>query len=210
MESLKLSLASSQIKNMLIKSVCVFCGSNYGLAPVYKEQATLLGRVLAEKGIELIYGGAHVGLMGAVADGALKAGGRVTGILPRFLEEKELAHTGLSELILVDTMHQRKTIMNERCDAVITLPGGFGTMDELFEMLTWSQLGLHNKPIGVLNVNGYYDHLILIIENMVAKGFLSPAHKESLLIHNEIDVLLQQMSDYKAVEALTILAEDKI
>ncbi len=194
---------------MSIKSVCVFCGSNYGLGTAFKEQAALLGTTLAQRGIELIYGGAHIGLMGAVADGALKAGGRVVGVLPRFLEEKELAHNGLSELILVDTMHQRKTIMNERCDAVITLPGGFGTMDELFEMLTWAQLGLHKKPIGVLNVNGYYDSLIFLTENMVAKGFIQPIHHESLIISADIDTLLGQMNDYKAPEMSAIITADE-
>jgi len=195
---------------MPIKSVCVFCGSNYGLAAIYKEQATLLGKTLAEREIDLVYGGAHVGLMGAVADGALKAGGRVIGVLPRFLEDKELAHTGLSELILVDTMHQRKTTMNERCDAIITLPGGFGTMDELFEMLTWAQLGLHKKPIGVLNVNGYYDTLNLLTENMVAKGFLSAANKESLLISDNIDHLLESINNYQAPEAVEFITADKV
>jgi uncharacterized protein (TIGR00730 family) len=195
---------------MAIKSVCVFCGSNYGLGDVYKKNATLLGKTLAERNIELIYGGAHVGLMGAVADGALKAGGRVTGVLPRFLEDKELAHQGLSELILVDTMHQRKTIMNERCDAVITLPGGFGTMDELFEMLTWAQLGMHKKPIGVLNVNGYYDTLNLLTENMVTKGFLQSANRESLLICDDIDTLLELMNSYEAPETAALLTEKEV
>jgi uncharacterized protein (TIGR00730 family) len=195
---------------MDIKSVCVFCGSNYGLGPVYKEQATLLGKTLAERSIELIYGGAHVGLMGAVADGALKAKGRVVGVLPRFLEDKELAHQGLSELIVVDTMHERKAIMNSRCDAIIALPGGFGTMDELFEMLTWAQLGLHKKPIGVLNVDGYYDTLNLFAENMLAKGFIQAANKDSLLVCSDIDELLELLNNYEAPETAALITESQV
>ena len=195
---------------MGIKSVCVFCGSNYGLGPVFREQATLLGKTLAEKEIELIYGGAHVGLMGAVADGALKANGRVVGVLPRFLEVKELAHPGLTELVLVDTMHERKAIMNDRCDAVITLPGGFGTMDELFEMLTWAQLGLHKKPIGVLNIDGYYDTLNLMTENMLSKGFIQAVNKDSLLICSDINTLLEMMNNYQAPETATLITESEI
>ncbi len=181
---------------MRIKSVCVFCGSNYGLTGLYREQAELLGKTLAENDIQLVYGGAHVGLMSAVADGAIMSGGRVVGVIPRFLQAKELAHTGLSELILVDTMHERKAIMNELCDAVITLPGGFGTMDELFEMLTWSQLDIHKKAIGILNVNGYYDTLILMIENMVTKGFLKPFDREQLIICSEIESLIVRLNRY--------------
>ena len=195
---------------MPIKSVCVFCGSSSGSLPIFKEQATLLGTTLAQRGIELIYGGAHIGLMGAVADGALNAGGRVIGVLPRFLEEKELAHNRLSELILVDTMHQRKSIMNERCDAVITLPGGFGTMDEMFEMLTWAQLGLHKKPIGVLNVNGYYNALNSLTENMVVQGFIQARHHESIIICNDIDTLLMQMNEYKTPDNLLTISAEKI
>ena len=195
---------------MRINSICVFCGSNYGNTEVYREQATLLGKCLAENGRQLVYGGAHVGLMGAVADGAIKAGGEVIGVIPRFLQAKELAHTGLSALILVDTMHERKAIMNERCDAVIALPGGFGTMDELFEMLTWSQLDIHKKPIGILNINGYYDSLILLVEDMVAKGFLKSLDRDQLIICNDIETLIFRLVSYVAPTGDRLIAAEKI
>ena len=195
---------------MAIQRVCVFCGSGEGTDTVYKEQAALLGKTLALQHIELVYGGAHIGVMGAVADGALSAGGRVTGVIPHFLADKELAHTGLTELILVETMHERKAMMNSRCDAVITLPGGYGTMEELFEMLTWAQLGLHNKPIGILNVNGYYDSLRMLTENMVAKGFLSAEHKDKLVISDNITELLQKLNDYHAPRAEAVITEATI
>ncbi|MCW3463736.1 TIGR00730 family Rossman fold protein [Chitinophaga nivalis] len=181
-----------------MKRIVVFCGSSAGHDPVYMEAATLLGASLAQRGITLVYGGAKVGLMGAVADGALQAGGQVIGVLPYFLQEKELAHTGLTELILVDTMHERKTRMNELSDGVIALPGGFGTMEELFEMLTWGQLGLHQKPIGLLNVNSFYDSLIQLAQTMTEKGFLSPENRDMLLCSNDAATLLTQMEQYQA------------
>ena len=147
---------------------------------------------------QLIYGGADVGLMGAVADGALNEGGKVTGVLPRFLQSKEIAHKQLTELILVETMHERKTKMNELCDGVIVLPGGYGTMEEFFEMITWAQLGLHKKPIGILNINGFYDDLIRLVETMVEKGFLKQINREMLLICENIEELLEMMKNYQA------------
>lgn len=180
-----------------MKRIVVFCGSSAGHNPVYMEQATLLGAALAQKNLTLVYGGAKVGLMGAVADGALKAGGSVIGVLPHFLQQKELAHEGLTELILVDTMHERKTKMNELCDGVIALPGGFGTMEELFEMLTWGQLGLHKKPVGLLNVNGFYDTLVELSKTMTSNGFLSAENRDMLLCSNDISDLLQQMEQYQ-------------
>lgn len=181
-----------------MKRLTVFCGSSDGNDPIYKEYATGLGQALAKQNIGLVYGGAKVGLMGAVADGCLKEGGAVIGVLPKFLSAKEIAHQGLTELILVESMHARKTKMNELCDGVIALPGGFGTMEELFEMLTWAQLGLHGKPIGLLNVNGFYDHLILMIQGMVDHGFLKGINQQMLLVNNTIDGLLDQMKQYKA------------
>ncbi|CAL1516990.1 TIGR00730 family Rossman fold protein [Chitinophaga sp. MM2321] len=181
-----------------MKRIVVFCGSSAGHDPVFTEQATLLGAALAKRNIGLVYGGAKVGLMGAVADGALKAGGEVTGVLPHFLQQKELAHAGLKELILVDTMHERKMKMNELCDGVIALPGGFGTMEELFEMLTWGQLGLHKKPIGLLNVNGFYDALLQLSQTMTEKGFLSAQNRDMLLHSSDITDLLTQMEKYTA------------
>ena len=155
-----------------MNGITVFCGSSSGDKEVYLNTARSLGNALAENNIKLIYGGASVGLMGAVADGALEAGGTVIGVLPRFLEAKEIAHEGLSELILVDSMHERKTRMNELSEGVIALPGGFGTLEEFFEMLTWGQLGLHKKPMALLNVNHFYDTLLTFMGNMVDQGFL--------------------------------------
>ncbi len=177
--------------------IVVYCGSSAGHDPIYMEQATRLGAALAQRGLTLVYGGAKVGLMGAVADGALNAGGKAIGVLPHFLQQKELAHNGLTELILVDTMHERKTKMNELCDGAIALPGGFGTMEELFEMLTWGQLGLHKKPIGLLNVNGFYDALTALSQNMFEKGFLSAENRDMLLCSNDIGDLLLQMEQYQ-------------
>jgi uncharacterized protein (TIGR00730 family) len=181
-----------------MKRMTVFCGSSIGTQDIYKYQATLLGQTLAKRNIELVYGGANVGLMGAVADGVLNQGGRVTGVLPRFLRSKEIAHHGLTELILVDSMHERKTKMNELCDGVIALPGGFGTLEELFEMLTWAQLGLHQKPIAILNSEGFYDSLLALLETMVENGFLKKENHQMLLVSSNIDDLLNKMDTYVA------------
>ena len=181
-----------------MKRITVFCGSSFGTEEIYKEQATLLGQTLAKQNIELVYGGANVGLMGAVADGLLKEGGKAIGVLPNFLRSKEIAHLGLTELILVESMHERKTKMNDLCDGVIALPGGFGTLEELFEMLTWAQLGLHKKPIAILNINGFYDALIELTKVMVEKGLLKEANQQMLLVSDNIDNLLDQMKNYVA------------
>ncbi|MFH7005019.1 LOG family protein [Flavobacterium bizetiae] len=179
-----------------MKRITVFCGSSFGTEEIYKEQATLLGQTLAKQNIELVYGGANVGLMGAVADGILNAGGKAIGVLPNFLRSKEIAHLGLTELILVESMHERKTKMNDLCDGVIALPGGFGTLEELFEMLTWAQLGLHKKPIAILNINGFYDSLIELTKVMVEKGLLKDVNQQMLLVSDNIDDLLHQMQNY--------------
>lgn len=179
-----------------MKRIVVFCGSGEGYNEVYRETAYDLGGMLASRDIDVVYGGAKVGLMGALADGALEAGGKVIGIIPFFLKTKEVAHEGLTELITVDTMHERKLKMNKLSDGVITLPGGWGTMEELFEMLTWSQLGLHKKPIGLLNVNGYYDALKALCSNMVQEGFLSENVNDSLLISESAEELLLMMDAY--------------
>jgi uncharacterized protein (TIGR00730 family) len=181
-----------------MKSITVFCGSSFGYDDIFTLQARALGQALAKQGIDLVYGGAKVGLMGAVADGALEARGTVTGVLPHFLRSKEIAHEGLTKLILVDSMHERKTKMHELCEGVIALPGGFGTMEELFEMLTWAQLGLHKKPIGLLNVNGFYDPLVTLSETMVEKGFLKEIYQKMLLVSDNIEDLLSRMSAYVA------------
>jgi uncharacterized protein (TIGR00730 family) len=179
-----------------MKRVTVFCGSSFGTETIYTEQATLLGQTLAKENIELVYGGANVGLMGAVADGVLSSGGKAIGVLPNFLRSKEIAHLGLTELILVESMHERKTKMNDLCDGVIALPGGFGTLEELFEMLTWAQLGLHKKPIAILNINGFYDALIQLTQTMVEKGLLKEVNQKMLLVSDTIDDLLHQMKNY--------------
>lgn len=181
-----------------MKRITVFCGSSFGTDNIYKLQATLLGQALAKRNIELVYGGANVGLMGAVADGALKNGGRVIGVLPGFLKDKEIAHEQLTELIMVESMHERKSKMNELCDGVIALPGGYGTLEEFFEMLTWGQLGLHKKPVAILNIDGFYDPLIKLVQTMVDKGFLKPVNQQMLLIGGDIDELIDQMNNYVA------------
>jgi uncharacterized protein (TIGR00730 family) len=183
-----------------MKRITVFCGSSFGTDKIYEQQAILLGKTMAAQNIDLVYGGANVGLMGAVADGVLSSGGKVFGVLPRFLQQKEIAHTNITELILVETMHERKMKMNELSDGVITLPGGFGTLEEFFEMLTWAQLGLHKKPIAILNINGFYDELISLLQTMVTKGFLKEVNQKMLLISDNIEDLLEQMKHYKAPE----------
>ncbi|OLY94330.1 hypothetical protein SAMN05444008_10591 [Cnuella takakiae] len=181
-----------------MKRVTVFCGSSYGTQDIYTAQATLLGQTLAKQKIDLVYGGANVGLMGAVANGVLSEGGKVIGVLPNFLKTKEIAHESLTELILVDTMHERKTRMNELCDGVIALPGGFGTLEEFFEMLTWAQLGLHKKPIAILNIAGFYDSLNILVQTMVDQGFLKEVNQQMLLVSDNIDELLGKMNTYIA------------
>lgn len=181
-----------------MKRITVFCGSSAGSDGTLMEQATMLGQTLAKQKIELVYGGSNVGLMRAVADGALGAGGIVIGVLPDFLRAKEVAHLGLTELLIVESMHERKMKMNELCDGVIALPGGFGTLEELFEMLTWAQLGLHKKPIAILNTNGFYDALIMLLNNMVDNGFLKSVNKEMLLVSADIEDLLHKMKNYVA------------
>jgi uncharacterized protein (TIGR00730 family) len=181
-----------------MKRVTVFCGSSFGTEDIYTTQATLLGQTLAKRNIELVYGGANVGLMGAVANGALEEGGKVTGVLPHFLKSKEISHEGLTELILVDTMHERKTKMNDLSDGVIAMPGGFGTLEEFFEMLTWGQLGLHKKPIAILNIDGFYNPLILLVQTMVDKGFLKQVNQQMLLVSDNIEELLEKMKNYTA------------
>jgi uncharacterized protein (TIGR00730 family) len=183
---------------MNLQRITVFCGSSLGNDPHFQIQAIRLGKTLAKQNIELVYGGAKIGLMGAAADGALSEGGKVIGVLPKFLRSKEIAHEGLTQLILVDSMHERKTKMNELCDGVIALPGGFGTMDEFFEMLTWGQLGLHQKPVAILNVNGFYDSLVALARTMVDGGLLKEVNQKMLLVSNDIDDLLNKMRSFAA------------
>lgn len=181
---------------MSINKIAVYCASASGFAPLYAEQARLLGSKMAQRGQGLVYGGAHVGLMGAVADGVLSAGGEVYGVIPHFLKVKELEHKGLTKCYEVETMHERKAKMAELSDAIIALPGGFGTMEELFEMMTWAQLALHKKAIGILNINGFYDSLLVFIDRMVADGFLKEEYSKLLIVENDIDKLLDRMEQY--------------
>jgi uncharacterized protein (TIGR00730 family) len=180
-----------------MKRITVFCGSSVGNEKIFEEQAYLLGKTLAILKIGVVYGGAKVGLMGAVANGTLENGGEVVGILPHFLAAKEIAHDRLTKLILVETMHERKTRMNDLSDGVIALPGGFGTMEEFFEMLTWAQLGLHKKPVALLNLNGFYDPLITLLQTMVDQGFLKKENQDMLLWSDNIGDLLEKMENYE-------------
>jgi uncharacterized protein (TIGR00730 family) len=181
-----------------IKSLLVYCGSAKGNNPVYFEAAQRLGSVLAANKIQLIYGGGSIGLMGVVADAVMKNRGEVVGVIPGFLNVKEVGHGGLTALIEVSSMHERKAKMEELCDAAIALPGGYGTLDELFEILTWSQLGLHKKPIGILNVNRYFNGLIAQLDTMVKEGFLSPANRRLLIESDDVTELLNLLSDFRA------------
>jgi hypothetical protein len=189
-------MSSAKTKTPRMKSVAVFCGSSGGSNPVYGEQARLLGKSLAGMGIRLVYGGASVGLMGQLADAALEAGGQVTGVMPRFLMDKEIAHQGLSDFHVTRDMHERKLKMNQLCQGVIALPGGFGTLDECFEMLTWAQLGIHCKPIGILNTQGYFDPLLQQVARMTVEGFLKPMHRDMLIVDRDVPTLLNRMVEY--------------
>lgn len=180
-----------------MKSIAVYCASSTGDSPAFVELARQLGTRLARRDIRLVYGGGSVGLMGILADAALAAGGEVLGVIPDSLKQKEVHHTGLTELQVVDTMHQRKAIMVDESDGFIALPGGFGTLDELFETLTWAQLGYHEKPIGVLNPNGYFDDLIKFLKGAVQQKLIKQQHLEMLLVDDNIDQLLLRIADYK-------------
>ncbi|GAA4384846.1 TIGR00730 family Rossman fold protein [Hymenobacter koreensis] len=176
-----------------MNSIAVYCGSSAGLDPRFTEQATFTGQAFAQRGITLVFGGGKVGLMGAVADAVMQNGGRAIGVIPDFLKQKEVAHMGLTELEVVETMHQRKLRMADLSDGFIALPGGFGTLEELFEVLTWGQLGLHHKPVGVLNVAGFYDGLLHLLDHMTQQGLLRPENRQMLLVATTIDELLTQM-----------------
>ncbi|MEG3088480.1 TIGR00730 family Rossman fold protein [Sphingomonas sp. PB4P5] len=186
-----------------MKRLAIYCGSATPADPVYVESARHVGRTLAERGIGVVYGGGRLGLMGAVADSALDAGGEVIGIIPQALVDLEVAHQGCTELHVVDTMHQRKQAFTDLSDGFINLPGGTGTMDELWEALSWAQLGYHAKPVGLLNVAGYYDHLIAFYGKMGEVGFLRPQHQGILLIDTALDGLLAQMAAHQPIETIT-------
>jgi len=179
-----------------MKAVCVFCGSNVGRNPAYEKAAIAAGTALAKAGLKLVYGGGKVGLMGAVADAAIAAGGQVAGVMPRALVEREIAHAGLSELHVVETMHQRKTMMSDLADAFIALPGGAGTLEEFFEQWTWALLGIHRKPCGLLNVADYFAPLIAMMRTIVAEGFIAERYVQMLVIETEIEPMLQRFATY--------------
>jgi uncharacterized protein (TIGR00730 family) len=180
-----------------IERVCVFCGSSPGTDPIYLETARSVGRFLARERLGIVFGGGGVGLMGALAEAAMASGGRVTGVIPEPLMARELGHRQLSELRVVGSMHARKALMIELGDAFLGLPGGAGTLDELSEVWTWSQLGIHDKPCGILNVRGYFDPLLAFLDRMVAEGFLAPAHRKMVLVDTDPGVLLERFRHYQ-------------
>lgn len=179
-----------------MRSLCVFCGANFGTRPAYADAARLVGRMLAEKGIRLVYGAGNVGLMGAMADACLASGGKVIGVIPDSLVRHEVAHLGLTELRVVHTMHERKAMMADLSDAFMALPGGLGTFEELFEVWTWAQLGLHQKPLGLLNVAGYFDPLVQMVRHGMEEGFLRQKHLDSLLVDTDALGLLQALDNF--------------
>ena len=179
-----------------MKRICVFCGSNAGARSEYAEAARALATVLAERKLGIVYGGGNVGLMGVLADAALARGGEVIGVIPQKLVDKEVAHRGVTELRIVETMHERKALMNDLSDAFLALPGGFGTLDEFFEVLTWSQLGFHGKPCALLNVAGYYDGMLAMLDHAVTERFLRPAHRELVIADTDPLRLLQRLSAF--------------
>ncbi|MDO6472027.1 TIGR00730 family Rossman fold protein [Maribacter sp. 1_MG-2023] len=179
-----------------MKSIVVFCGSSEGVDSAYGLQASELGETFAKKTIQLVYGGAKIGIMGKVAKGVLNNGGKVIGVIPVFLKKKEVVHEGLTELIVTKNMHERKLKMHDLSDGILMLPGGFGTLEEFFEMLTWSQLGLHQYPIGILNTNGFYDSLLKMMHDMVKEGFVKQEHINTILVDDDINSLLEKMENY--------------
>jgi hypothetical protein len=184
-----------------LNSLCVFCGSNPGASPAYGEAAARLGRALAGRGLALVYGGGRVGLMGVVADAALAAGGKVTGVIPEALATRELAHATLSDLQVVGSMHERKARMSELSDGFIALPGGIGTLEEWFEVWTWSQLGFQPKPCALLNVAGYYDHLLAFLDHMTGERFLNEAHRGMAIVDDDPERLLDRLAAWRPTRA---------
>lgn len=177
-----------------MRRLCVFCGSSIGVRPAYSDAARAMGTLLASRGIGLVYGGGNVGLMGVIADAVLAAGGEAIGVIPRALADKEIAHAGLTELRVVDSMHTRKAMMAELADGFVAMPGGVGTFEEFFEVVTWTQLGLHRKPCGLLNVDGFYALLDGFIDRAVAEGFIKPVHRAAIVIDSDPARLIDRLS----------------
>jgi uncharacterized protein (TIGR00730 family) len=194
---------------MTLRRLCIFCGSSSGTLPAYAAAAAGLGRLLAERGIEIVYGGGRVGLMGVVADAALAAGGRVTGVIPEALATKELAHAGCTDLHVVGSMHERKARMAELSDAFVAMPGGIGTFEELFEVWTWGQLGFHTKPCGLLNVAGFFDGLVAFVTHATDQGFLRPEHLAMLAVADEPAELLTRLAEYRPPDVRKWLRRDE-
>ena len=188
-------------KNNKLSSISVFCGSSVGFDKIYRENAYALGKFLAHKNITLVYGGANRGLMRYLADGALDNNGKVVGVMPAFLKSKEVAYEKITELIIVETMHERKWKMSQLSDAVIAMPGGFGTLDEFFEMITWGQLVLHQKPVSLLNINGYFDSLLNFADHMVREGFLKQENRELIIADDRIESLFEKLNSYNPPNA---------
>lgn len=182
-----------------IKSICVFCGSSSGSNPVYTEKAIDLGNLFAEKNITLVYGGSNVGLMHVIAETILKAGGKVIGVMPHTLIKREVAHNGLTQFHVVETMAERKAVMDRLSDAFISMPGGIGTLDELFEVMSWNQLELITKPVALYNVSGYYDQLLAFLDHSVDQRFVKPEHRLNLIAESDENVLLDKIFNYKPV-----------
>lgn len=178
---------------MAVKTLAVYCGASAGVSPVYAEAAAELARVLVSHNIGLVYGGGNVGLMGVIADEVLRQGGEATGVIPRALLEREVGHTGLTRMFVVKDMHERKAMMADLADGFIAMPGGMGTLEELFEMLTWSQLGIHAKPVGVLNVNGFYDGLIKFMAHLQGEGFVRAQHAQLMLVEADPGALIRRL-----------------
>jgi len=185
-----------------IKTLCVFCGSNKGARLEYERAAVTLGRLLAKSGIALVYGGGRVGLMGVLADSVLTAKGQAIGVMPRALVEKEIAHSGLTKLHVVESMHERKALMADLTDGFVLLPGGFGSWEEFCEVVTWAQLGIHQKPCGVLNVAGYYDALLALSSHAVTEGFVRGAHREMVIVEEDAETLLSRLRSAPAVSEI--------
>lgn len=193
-----------------MKRICVYCGSNPGRRPEYTRAADRLGKILVENGLGLVYGGASVGVMGAVADAALAGGGEVIGVIPSALATREVAHPGLSDLHVVESMHERKAKMAELSDAFVALPGGWGTIEEIFEALTWAQLGLHGKPCGLLNVAGYFDHLQAFLEHAMDQAFVKPEYRPMIMVEEDPEKLLEHFADYRAPHVKKWISEEQV
>lgn len=192
-----------------MRRVCVFCGSSIGKQPAYRESAEALGAVLAKRGIGLVYGGGNVGLMGVIADAVMAGGGNVIGVIPQSLADREIAHTGITDLRVVDSMHTRKAMMAELADAFIAMPGGVGTFEEFFEVVTWAQLGLHRKPSGLLNVNGFYAPLAAFIDQAVTEGFIKPIHRAAIVVDSDPVRLLDTLATIKLPDVAKWIGKDE-